>query len=165
MPGLWACGEAAATGLHGGNRLASNSLLEGLVFGARVAATIRAARLPVPAGTLDVPRQAAGGAPDPERILALRRLIGRSLGPVRSGAGLAAARSELAQRRAVTHGEEVLETVARLLLDAAMARRESRGAHYRQDCPDPVMGGAVRSFVQPVAVPTAPLAGARSRVA
>lgn len=176
MPGLWACGEVAATGLHGGNRLASNSLLEGLVFGARVAAAVRGSVLRAPSGPLDVPGRPSGDAPDPARIRALRHLIGRSLGPVRSGAAMTAALSELASRPSATCAEDDLHTVARLLLGSALARRESRGAHYRQDFPKPA-AEAVRHFVQPAAAPTVPLegtnrgasarrgAGTRSRVA
>ncbi len=165
MPGLWACGEAAATGLHGGNRLASNSLLEGLVFGARVADAIRASKLRMPTGALDLPRRSAHATPDPERILALRRLVGRSLGPVRNGPDMAAATKVIADRKAAARAEEDLMTIARLLLDGALARRESRGAHYRLDYPQPAPGGAVRRFVRPAATPAVPLSGARSRVA
>jgi L-aspartate oxidase len=165
MPGLWSCGEAAATGLHGGNRLASNSLLEGLVFGARIAAAVRSTKLPMPAGALGLPRRSAHAAPDPERILGLRRLIGRSLGPVRNGTGMAAALAELAGRKTAARAEEDLVAIARLLLDSALARRESRGAHYRQDFPQPAADGAARRFVRPVALPAVPLSGVRSRVA
>jgi L-aspartate oxidase len=78
---------------------------------------------------------------------------------------MAAAMAELAGRKAIARGEEDLVTVARLLLDSALARRESRGAHYRQDFPQPAADGATRRFVRPVALPAMPLSGARSRVA
>ena len=160
MPGLWACGEVAATGLHGGNRLASNSLLEGLVFGARVADAVRAAKLPPTAGGLDLPRRVPTAAAETTRILALRRLVGRSLGPVRNGADMSEAMAELASRAAVSRDEEDLQTIARLLLGCALARCESRGAHYRLDFPEPSATGAMRRFVKPVAAPTAPIQSA-----
>ncbi len=133
LPGLWACGEVASTGLHGGNRLASNSLLEGLVFGARVAGAVRATHLPMPAGAPDLPHRKANAPADPERILALRRLIGRSLGPVRDGRTLSEALAQVTRCVPTSRAEEDLATVARLLLGAALERRESRGAHYRMD--------------------------------
>lgn len=135
MPGLWACGEVASTGLHGGNRLASNSLLEGLVFGARIANAVRATKLPMPTCTPDLPLRRATAAADPERILALRRLIGRSLGPVRNGHALSEALAQVSNVVPESRTEEDLATVARLLLRAALERRESRGAHYRLDYP------------------------------
>jgi L-aspartate oxidase len=135
MPGLWACGEVASTGLHGGNRLASNSLLEGLVFGARVAGAVQAAKSRMPTGAPELPRRRATAAADPERVLALRRLIGRSLGPVRNGSALSEALAEVARVTPESCAEEDLATVARLLLHAALERRESRGAHYRLDDP------------------------------
>jgi L-aspartate oxidase len=135
MPGLWACGEVASTGLHGGNRLASNSLLEGLVFGARIANAVRATKLPMPTGAPDLPRRAATAQADPERILALRRLIGRSLGPVRNGRDLFEALAEVTNLAPESCTEEDCATVAQLLLRAALERRESRGAHYRLDYP------------------------------
>ncbi len=165
LPGLWACGEVAATGLHGGNRLASNSLLEGLVFGARIAAAIRHARLPAPAGPLDVPDRPQAASADPDRLLQLRQLVGRSLGPVRDGAVMADARTELARRAPISRAEDDVATVAGLVLDAALARRESRGGHYRQDYPEEAAGGASRSFVQPAKAPVVPLGIARSLVA
>jgi L-aspartate oxidase len=165
MPGLWACGEVASTGLHGGNRLASNSLLEGLVFGARVAGAVQAAKLPTPTSAPDLPRRKATAATDPERILALRRLIGRSLGPVRNGRDLSEALAQVTHCVPTSCAEEDLATVARLLLRAAIARRESRGAHYRLDFPKPAPAGSFPRMIRPAAAPCSPMRIARSRVA
>lgn len=165
LPGLWACGEAAATGLHGGNRLASNSLLEGLVFGARVARAVRSARLPAPVGSLVVPSRPSCASPDPDRLMELRRLVGRCLGPVRDGAAMAQGRADLARLEPESRAGEDIATVAGLVLDAALARRESRGAHFRRDCPEQDMVGAERTFVRPAKAPSAPLGIARSLVA
>jgi L-aspartate oxidase len=165
LPGLWACGEVAATGLHGGNRLASNSLLEGLVFGERIARAIGATRLPAPRGALEVPIRRLAERPDPSRVAALRRLVGASLGPLRQGPAMTAALARLASWLPASRAEEDLASIARLALEAALARRESRGAHYRDDYPQRVEARAVRSVTKPAAAPAGPLGRIESRVA
>jgi len=165
MAGLWACGEVAATGLHGGNRLASNSLLEGLVFGERIAAAIRATPLPAPKGSLSIPRRGAFEPGDAARIGALRKLVGESLGPLRQGPVLTSALSVLDSWQPVSRAEDDAAALARLVLASALQRRESRGAHYRTDHPQAGAGAAVRSFVQPRPAPAAPLVRAHIRVA
>jgi L-aspartate oxidase len=157
LAGLYACGEAASTGAHGANRLASNSLLEGLVFGARVGAKIAgrpAAGLSLDAATVPatasapvtVPARAtpAAGRPGDAGMTwaRLQGLMWERVGLIRDARGLAAARSELEQARlelARTPANPLRNAVevALLITLAAEARRESRGAHYRSDFPDP----------------------------
>jgi L-aspartate oxidase len=165
LPGLRACGEVASTGLHGGNRLASNSLLEGLVFGELVARAIRTEAVPAPRGPLQVPRRAQLPASEAASIGALRRLVGESLGPVRDGATLAAARERIADWRCGSRAEEDLTVVAGLMLSAALSRRESRGAHYRLDFPAPAQALPARQVVLPQATAIDSLRLTRSRVA
>jgi L-aspartate oxidase len=147
LPGLWACGEVTATGAHGANRLASNSLLEALVFGARVAEDLRAVVPSAEPVRLASLRAAAGfdrGRPkaeDAELMMSVRRLMWEYAGLVRNEAGLTTATAELerlASRYLDATGEaRNLLAVARLLTAAALARRESRGGHYRSDFPAP----------------------------
>jgi L-aspartate oxidase len=164
MTGLWACGEVAATGLHGANRLASNSLLEGLVFGARIARAVRTAPLPAPRGPLEIPRRERRPAADPAGIQALRQLCSASLGPLRDGASMTSAHGRVAAWRAASRAEEDMAAVAGLMLASALERRESRGAHYRADFPA-AADGAARIFRVPPAAPVATLEPSRSRVA
>jgi L-aspartate oxidase len=135
----------ACTGVHGANRLASNSLLEALVFGARVARSV-AETLPHarrPAGTLALPPVAAEPGPDPETLAAaetrIRQLMWEGAGLVRTGEGLRealAAIDALAEAIPAAAGEAgSLAIVARLVATAALARPESRGAHFRADHP------------------------------
>ncbi|MCM2268592.1 MAG: L-aspartate oxidase [Thermoanaerobaculia bacterium] len=140
VEGLWACGEAASTGVHGANRLASNSLLEALVFGARVAASAadlpaRPRPLPVVAAPPDLDPIAAA----PELRRELRELAWSALGLVRDGDGLAAAWSRLdalwSELPAGASEVRNLVGAARCIAEAAHRRRESRGAHYRTDFP------------------------------
>jgi L-aspartate oxidase len=147
LPGLYAAGEAAATGVHGANRLASNALLEALVFGARVGKTMREELRKAPEKIKNSPRAAYSNGPVEagmeEVIREVQELMWQDVGIVRSGAGL---------RRAVHHLDTLSPRVAhphtrrayearnillngQLVARSALAREESRGAHYRMDFP------------------------------
>jgi L-aspartate oxidase len=233
LPGLWACGEVAATGAHGANRLASNSLLEALVFGARVAADLRggepasggreprvagdeeelwtvaetepgtgAGREPRPgpghgaavsetwetwekreaweageasgasaisAAAAGLPEGAAVTEPAPaELALAVRRLMWERVGLVRDAGGLRSALRDLERLAARCRGSRAdrgrgrdqdgasavafgearnLLAAGRLVAAAALARRESRGGHFRSDYPAPDPSWRRRQFV------------------
>jgi L-aspartate oxidase len=141
MPRLYAVGEVARTGVHGANRLASNSLLEGLVFAERVArdmATIRPlVKVPVLA-KWKVPPLADRGAAQVAAD-AIRVVMWEDAGIARTARGLRAALarlSDIGERLPAGATEELnmLQT-ARLIVEAALLRRESRGGHYRSDFP------------------------------
>jgi L-aspartate oxidase len=126
VPGLYAVGEVAATGVHGANRLASNSLLEGLVFGRRVAARLV---LDLPAACASLVTHPAVG-PVESADDRVRAVLSTYAGVRRRGAGLDRATAELD-----TLGASPLATVARAVVAAALERRESRGCHWRDDHP------------------------------
>ena len=170
LPGLWAVGEVACTGVHGANRLASNSLLEGMVFGARLAERIPSgARSPEPSGALravlgeepidgiectELVQPATPRPPDPDRwpdldVTKLRdtvqRAMTRGAGVVRSAESLAGARAVVEDATAAlgdaaaSVGAGELANLLRLadaLLDSALARTETRGAHARREYPE-----------------------------
>ncbi|GGX30650.1 L-aspartate oxidase [Streptomyces malachitofuscus] len=156
VPGLYACGEVACTGVHGANRLASNSLLEGLVYAERIATDIadagntRHARLPQPLPAAERP---AHPLLPPEARFTIQRIMTRGAGVLRSEASL----SEAAQRLHRLHadardaldengktaepGVDTWEAtnllcVARVLVAAALRREETRGCHWREDRPE-----------------------------
>jgi L-aspartate oxidase len=145
LPGLWACGEVSCTGVHGANRLASNSLLEGLVWGSRVAEDILAQPPQPPAdGGKVVVTWENGTAGAGENLAGVRRQLRRlawdELGLVRSGEGLERAAREIERlsRETPTTGElRNLITCARMVAAAASWREESRGSHFRSDFPQP----------------------------
>jgi L-aspartate oxidase len=145
LPQLFVCGESACTGVHGANRLASNSLLEGLVFGQRIAQTV-VRRLGEPAAApADLAPQ-----PEPGPLLAedaradLQMLMSREVGVLRDEKGLLTAADRLtalSERNGGRPGTEAWETtnlltVAAALVQAATVREETRGAHWRDDFPD-----------------------------
>ena len=158
VAGLWAAGEVACTGVHGANRLASNSLLEALVFGARVASSLAEAlphlrRSAVPFG-IDIP-DGAGSGDAVELTASLRQLMWDEVGLVRTARGLGRALTALERlKSALPAGAfEVLNmvTVARLLALAAVARPESRGAHFRADHPITNPAWRRRQLLEPLA--------------
>jgi L-aspartate oxidase len=174
VPGLWAAGEVACTGVHGANRLASNSLLEALVFGARAARSVGEAlpHLRRPAHALELPPSALAGDDEPAAAAdaEIRRVMWEKAGLVRTGDGLRealAAIEALAATLPAGAGEaRNRATVARLVATAALARPESRGAHFRADYPLAdsawrrrilltLEGGAPRLETEPVAAPPA----------
>ncbi len=144
-PGLWAAGEVACTGVHGANRLASNSLLEALVYGARVARSVgkELSRGPRPASPPPpevVSAALADSAVGHGQSVRLRRLMWEKVGLVRTGEGLRDALDEIdvlaaELPRGVSEAHNLC-TVARLVARAALARPESRGGHFRADHPD-----------------------------
>ena len=167
LAGLYAAGEAACTGVHGANRLASNSLLEGLVFGALAAEAMAEEKWSAvssvsPEKAADSaaaigPRTSAQDHDTEGWISAVQRLMWREAGVLRDGAGLRRARIELAAmgtaveaagprsltRRAVE--AKNLHALAEVTVQAALAREESRGAHFRTDFP--AKAGEVRHSV------------------
>jgi L-aspartate oxidase len=147
ITGLYAAGEVACTGVHGANRLASNSLLEGLVFGARAgaAAVADCAHAPVRTAEKDeqsLPTEAAQIGPGGVVALAVqkrvRRLMWERVGILRTRAALMRALAEFEQiaRARLRAPSRNFLTVATLIARAALWREESRGAHYRLDFPE-----------------------------
>ncbi|MFN3276348.1 MAG: L-aspartate oxidase [Paracoccus sp. (in: a-proteobacteria)] len=138
LPGLWACGEAASTGLHGANRLASNGLLEALVFARRAALSMAADLPPATGAALRLPDPAPAPLPDPALVARLRRAMTDGAGVLRDAGGLTAALRTIATIEAAQPGNPQLRNMtatATLICAAALLRRESRGAHCRTDFP------------------------------
>jgi L-aspartate oxidase len=173
LPGLWACGEAACTGVHGANRLASNSLLEGMVWAPRIVEAIEVgkdapdatgAMRPLLLGRpqegviwatpLEVPMPSFGAAStdDPSKLRdQLQRAMTAGAGVLRNAASLAATDARLLKlaESGLPPEEQNLLVVARALLAAATAREESRGAHGRTDFPQTSPAFAHRFVLRP----------------
>ncbi|MDF2997646.1 MAG: L-aspartate oxidase [Xanthobacteraceae bacterium] len=127
LEGLWACGEVASTGLHGANRLASNSLLEALAYAEWIAADIAGCEAVARDGTTHaLPRPSASRAE-------IRSLMDRSVGVVRDAAGLDAAVRRLDAM--ASSGADDMALVALMVASEALKREESRGGHFRSDFP------------------------------
>jgi L-aspartate oxidase len=141
VDGLWACGEVASTGAHGANRLASNSLLEAVVFGARVARDIaNSVESPAPVALeLPVASPVAAEEPDSPAVQRLRRAMTAEVGVIRDANSLTSALGliESLEQSAAPGGRlGNMLTTAKLIATAALLRQESRGAHFRSDYPD-----------------------------
>ncbi len=151
VPGLWAVGEVASTGLHGANRLASNSLLEALVFGARAAADIASAapRTASPQSVARARVAAFDDSHDAAGMARLRRRMNASVGVERDATGLRQALDELNMLRRTASARSLADAalVGALVSAAALRRRESRGGHCRIDCPASVPALARRSLL------------------
>ncbi|MFI6814288.1 L-aspartate oxidase [Nonomuraea sp. NPDC050328] len=141
IPGLYACGEVACTGVHGANRLASNSLLEGLVFAERIATDLHTVRQAPGEVVAD---EAPGGLVDPRARTRIQAHMSRGAGVLRSADTLRGTAKALADALwtpvAVRPGVESWEasnllTVATALVTAARLREETRGSHWREDHP------------------------------
>lgn len=163
VPGLFAVGEVARTGVHGANRLASNSLMEGAVFGARVARALSAGdggpfavadalSVPTPLAVLSSPAAARS----------LGDLLWDEVGLVRSEAGLARAADGIAALARAGADRDAV-TVAALVAHAAAIRRESRGAHARSDHPETVEALARPRFLRSEAAATTDLSSTERR--
>ena len=147
LPGLYAAGEVACTGVHGANRLASNSLLEGLVYGARAARAMRdemPSTSPPPAMAQKTPVQGNGNANETEKFIErVQANMWKHVGVVRDGKALRQTVAELTEMqssapmsgdRRAHEAANILQT-GLLIARSALAREESRGAHYRLDFP------------------------------
>ncbi len=141
LAGLWACGEVASTGAHGANRLASNSLLEALVFGARIAHDVNHCVTPGVAQSPQPPqiRFTHHAQPVAHVHNSVRTLMGHHVGVTRNHDGLLTTLHALKRLQRAT-GELAPQAniilAARLIATAALQRKESRGGHFRQDFPN-----------------------------
>jgi len=150
LEGLWAAGEVASTGVHGANRLASNSLLEAVVFATRVAEDISgtSSQAATPQRASSDTTGSGLDAASPS-VRDLRTIMSRHVGVIRSGDGLAVALDKISriEHAAKSPSLRKMATAALLVAAAAFARRESRGAHERSDYPktDPAL--ARRAFL------------------
>src|SRR5439155_34411 len=142
VPGLFACGEVACTGVHGANRLASNSLLEALVF-ARRCALADDGPTALPLTSLRDPLGAASGAAPLSEV---RDLTDRFLGVSRERSELQRVIEELTAS-SHTGGDEGATLIAWLVAAAALRRAESRGGHFRRDVPGPRKEWRLRQVV------------------
>ncbi|HZM75423.1 MAG TPA: L-aspartate oxidase [Candidatus Limnocylindrales bacterium] len=159
ISGLYACGEVACTGVHGANRLASNSLLEGLVFSRRIAVDLM--KNLAPQGEPVLPGGGVFVAPGPETALArheLQRAMTRGAGVLRSAESLAQTAEVLSKVGHAARDWELdnLLTVATALVGVALARRETRGCHWREDFPadDPAWRGHLVTGISETGAPT-----------
>lgn len=152
VDGLWAVGECSASGVHGANRLASNSLLEGLVFGARVAADVAdgleepVGEVRTPKDSLDLPVLAGPVLQD------LRKIMWEQAGLIRTGPRLWEARGAILELSSVlrrTIAGRNAEELGGMMVMAALRRSESRGGHYRADYPDPDPMQEHRTLIDP----------------
>ncbi len=144
LAGLWVCGEAASTGLHGANRLASNGVLEALVFARRAAGDIAATLTTVDAAPVDLKFAEGGISLDANAVAELRNIMTSLVGVRRTGEGLTRAIERIKSLNAAQSDCADFANMcatALLIATAALHRRESRGAQWRDDFPssDPAL--------------------------
>ncbi len=151
LDGLWAAGEVTSTGAHGANRLASNSLLEAVVFAARIANNIQGLLPPPklnpwPEGASLKDEDMA--EPDTAAMTKLRKIMSAEVGVIRNGEGMKKAIKlivELERKNKQIPFANMLAT-AKLMVTSALLREESRGGHFRSDFPEPVASWKHRTF-------------------
>ncbi len=146
---LWVCGEASSTGLHGANRLASNGLLEALVFAQTCAEGIaEVTKILDQPNEITVKFAPGGQAPNPDAISKLRETMTEHVGVVRTAEGLETALAIIAELENANADNPAflnMTATATLIAAGALTRTESRGGHYRSDYPDTDTGFAFRS--------------------
>ncbi len=150
VDGLWACGEVASTGVHGANRLASNSLLEAVVFGDRVARDISASlAMAKPVKPREI-LATAGDSQSDKAEQTLRLTMAADVGVIRDAESLTNALATIVALEQDAHGDRRLANMlstAKLIAAAALQRQESRGAQFRSDYPTPNDQLAKRSYL------------------